>query len=179
MFRLFATNTLIAYCNAFKWNRTPLKLHIHHTYLPDHKSWKKKPDGLYWQKSMRDYHVNVRKFSDIAQHLTLLPDGKWVTGRDFNKNPASFLGQNNRAFAIEMLGNFDKGHDKFQGSKQAAAVYKFAAWFIDKFNLSVNDIIFHRESKGAYKTCPGSSIVKKDFISGVIAFQTAARFPDL
>ena len=178
MFRLLTTETLIAYSSAFKWNKTPLKLHIHHTYLPDFASWQKRPDGLYWQNSMRDYHVKVRGFRDIAQHLTLLPAGNWITGRDFNMSPASFLGHNDRAFAIEMLGNFDKGHDKFQG-KQAAAMYKFAAWFIKHFNLSTNDIIFHRESKGAYKTCPGTSINKKDFIAGVIAYQTAATFPDL
>jgi hypothetical protein len=82
-------------------------------------------------------------------------------------DPASIKGWNTGALAVEMLGNFDTGHDKFTG-KQAQAIYEFAAEFCKLKNLSVdNDIKFHRDNPTAGKTCPGSGISREWFMTMV------------
>lgn len=136
------------------------ELHVHHTWRPDHTTYFKKPDPLYWQQAMRNFHVNTNGWNDIGQHVTLLPDGRFVTGRPFNKNPASISGYNTGAFAVEMIGNFDKGNDRFEG-KQKDSMIKLARYFDQKGRY----IRFHREN--ASKTCPGTGIDKNEFMKEV------------
>lgn len=138
------------------------ELHVHHTWRPNHDIYKDKPDGIYWQKAMRDFHVNNNGWSDIGQHVTLLPDGKFVTGRSFTKTPASIKGYNTGAFAVEMIGDFDIGHDKFEG-KQKASMIGLARWFNQKGKY----VRFHREDKSSGKSCPGTGIDKNDFMREV------------
>jgi hypothetical protein len=109
---------------------------------------------------MRNYHVNTLGWNDIGQHVTLLPDGKFVTGRDFSKTPASITGHNTGGFACEMLGNFDIGHDKLEGA-QRESIIRLAKYFDDKGRY----VRFHREN--AAKTCPGTSIDKTEFMDEV------------
>lgn len=136
------------------------ELHLHHTWRPDHETYFKKPDPLYWQAAMRRYHKENNGWNDIGQHVTLLPDGRFVTGRDFGRDPASIKGYNTKAFAVEMLGDFDIGRDPFDGPQKRSAIL-LARWF-DKRGRYIR---FHRES--AAKTCPGSSINKYDFMKEV------------
>lgn len=160
--QLFSTQELIAYIKSFTWKRKILQLHIHHTWKPNHSDYNGK-NGFELQKAMRNYHVNTNHWKDIGQHLTLLPDGKWITGRDFNLDPASIEGWNKGAFAIEMIGNFDIGRDKFGGA-QADAMFEFCAAFIVDRNLDIKtDVKFHRDNPKAGKSCPGSSINRENF----------------
>ena len=156
MFEIISINELLKRLD--KYNHT--SLHIHHTYSPNHSDWKRKPDALYWQESMRNYHVKTRKFQDIAQHVTLLPTGEFVTGRDFAIDPASITGYNQGAFCVEIFGNFDLGKDKFE-SKQKESALKLARYFDDKKKY----VRFHRENSP--KTCPGTSIDKVKFMEEV------------
>lgn len=135
------------------------EFHPHNTAAPDHKTYAKKPDPLYWQKGMRDFHVNTRKFADIAQHCTLLPDGRFVTGRDFGRQPASmtgFNGKNGEVFMVEMIGNFN--YDRLEGA-QKDSIMRLTKWFLDRGKT----IRFHREH--AATDCPGKSIDKAKFIA--------------
>jgi len=162
--KILSTAQLIDYCKSFKWTRKVTKLHVHHTYQPNHKDYNGS-NGLGLQQSMRNYHVKTNGWKDIGQHLTLLPDGQWVTGRDFNFDPASISGWNTEAFAIEMIGNFDTGHDKFEGA-QAESMFEFCAWFCLSKMLNVDsDVKFHRDSPTAGKTCPGTGIDRTCFIN--------------
>lgn len=163
MYKVLNTTELIALIKAYKFTRKVSEFHIHHTWKPDHKDFNGS-NGLQLQQNMRNYHVNNLGWSDIGQHLTLLPDGNWVIGRDFNLIPASIYGRNSFAFAIEMLGNFDKGHDELEG-KQLASILDLLYFGLDFFNLPESAIIFHREY--APKTCPGSNIDKQKFIEQV------------
>ena len=131
-------------------------LHVHHTWKPEHKDFNGK-NHLILQQGMKNYHVNVKNWKDIAQHVTLMPDGKFVTGRDFGVTPVSIRGYNTGAFAMEMLGDFDVGHDLFNGSQRKSAL-KLARYFIE----TNRKIIFHNEH--SYKTCPGTSINKEEFL---------------
>lgn len=160
------TKKLIEYIKGFEWTRKVTQLHIHHSWKPDHSDYNGS-NGLALQQNMRNFHIGVKRWKDIGQHLTLLPDGQWVTGRDYNQDPASITGWNEGAFAIEMLGNFDTGNDKFEG-KQAEAMYEFCAFFIMDRGLTVNtDVKFHRDNPTAGKTCPGSGIDRKEFMANL------------
>jgi hypothetical protein len=103
-------------------NYSHTELHIHHTWRPNHQIYFDRPDPLYWQEAMRRFHVDTNGWSDIGQHVTLLPDGRFVTGRDFGRNPASIVGYNTNAFAVEMIGDFDIGKDPFDGPQKESAL---------------------------------------------------------
>lgn len=146
------------------------QLHIHHTWKPTHRSFKGN-NHIQMQQSMYNYHVNTNKWSDIGQHLTLFPDGKWVTGRPFNIAPASIKNWNTGALAVEMVGNFDKlgtlpfnelGYDELEG-EQKKQILLLMKYFIDKYGES--SIKFHREGQGVAKTCPGTSLNKYAMIN--------------
>jgi peptidoglycan hydrolase-like protein with peptidoglycan-binding domain len=145
------------------------ELHVHHTWRPSHADFNRRNYQAI-QDGMRRNHIYERGFSDIAQHVTLFPDGMFLTGRDFGKNPASILGHNHGLpFCVEMLGDFDKGRDKFEGA-QKAAMLKLAKWFADRGKY----IRFHREN-APWKTCPGTSIDKDEFMREVKAFGAQAQ----
>ena len=61
---------------------------------------------------------------------------------------------------MEMLGDFDKGNDRFEG-KQKDSMIKLARYFDQKGRY----IRFHREN--ASKTCPGTGIDKNEFMKEV------------
>jgi hypothetical protein len=173
MFEILSTDQLIDYCKSFKWIRKIKQFHVHHTWSPDKSDYDGR-NGIKLQEAMEHYHMQNRGWQAIGQHLTLLPDGQWITGRDFNLNPASITGWNTGAFAIEMVGNFDTGHDKFMGA-QAEAMFIFCAFFCLFKGLADSDVKFHRENPTAGKTCPGTSIDKAWFMSQVKASQKAAE----
>lgn len=132
-------------------------LHIHHTWKPDHSNFNGH-NHMQLQENMRNYHVNNRKWDDVAQHLTLMPDGKFVTGRPFGVMPCSIYGKNNKyVLMVEMLGNFDKGHDRLEGP-QKEGIMQLTRYCLDR-NM---EILFHNEYSS--KTCPGTSIDKKQFL---------------
>ncbi len=136
------------------------QLHIHHTWKPNHKDFNGK-NHLELQNAMANYHINTLHWSDIGQHLTLMPDGKYVTGRAFDRNPASIKGWNTGAFAIEMLGDFDNGHDEL-AKVQLDHILYIANYFGNKYGF--DKVKFHREGPNVKKTCPGTSVIKNTFI---------------
>lgn len=145
------------------------QLHIHHTWKPTHKSFTGN-NHIQMQQNMKNYHVNTNKWSDIAQHLTLFPDGVWLTGRPFNISPASISGWNTGALCVEMIGNFDVkgtgqfndlGYDKLE-KQQRQEILKLIKYFIDKYGEQ--SIKFHNEHPSVSKTCPGTSLNKQVLI---------------
>ena len=145
------------------------QLHIHHTWKPAHSSFTGK-NHIQLQQSMKNHHVKNNGWADIGQHLTLFPDGKWLTGRSFNKTPASISGWNTGALAVEMVGNFDKfgeepynelGYDELEG-EQKRQILLLMKYFIDKYGEE--SIKFHRDHPNVSKTCPGTSLNKYSMI---------------
>lgn len=132
-------------------------LHIHHTWSPDISDF----DGTNHkslQDGMRNYHINENGWTDIAQHVTLFPDGIFMTGRSFYDSPASATGYNNdgNVLMIEMVGNFDVGNDTIEG-EQLGSIVDISRLFDE------SRVLFHREMNPT-KTCPGTSIDKEDFL---------------
>jgi hypothetical protein len=111
---------------------------------------------------MRHYHKSLG-WIDIGQHVTLMPDGKFVIGRDFGQTPVSIIGYNIGAFACEMLGNFDTGNDVLSG-EQLQSILGLAHYFDEKGRY----VRFHREN--ASKTCPCTSIDKSTFMEQVKSY---------
>lgn len=142
------------------------QFHIHHTWKPGHKDFNGS-NHMRLQQGMKNYHIDTNGWSDIGQHISLFPDGVIITGRLFNISPASIKGWNTGAFAIEIIGNFDKGHDILKG-KQKENVLILIKYFIEKYGQG--SIKFHREGPGVFKTCPGTSLDKNELIREAIRF---------
>lgn len=164
-FRFYTIAELIKELEKYKFSQ----FHIHHTWKPAHSSFKGN-NHMSMQQAMKDYHTKINKWADIGQHLTLFPDGRWLSGRPFYKTPASISGWNSGALAVEMVGNFDipgtgvendLGYDKLEG-EQKQEILKLMKYFIDKYGEK--SIVFHRDNKNANKTCPGTSLEKEKLI---------------
>jgi len=152
----------------FPWQGTITEFHVHHTADPA-ASWK----GAASVESIRNYHVNVRKYRDYAQHVTLGPDGSIWLGRDWNWAPASATGHNGydyqkRPFMVETFGNFLT--DRLDGAQESNLVLMIAA-IQERFDLPPEAIRFHKEMQATQ--CPGN-LDKQDLIDQV----RAARFPE-
>ena len=131
-------------------------VHLHHTWRPRRRDFR----GAATIDAMRRYHVQQLGWHDIAQHLTIDPYGGLWPGRNWNLPPASQRGENGTGqagpFMIEMIGDFDTGHDPFDGDQHDAAV-SVVALLRKRFKLSGKAVRFHRQL-GSPKTCPGTSI---------------------
>lgn len=135
----------------FDWQGGVTHFHVHHTADPI-ASWR----GEASVESIRRYHVNVRKYRDFAQHVTLGPDGTIWLGRDWNLAPASATGHNGldfqqRPFMVETFGNFL--HDALEGAQLANLIHMIAA-VQERFGLPSEAIKFHKEMQPTQ--CPGN-----------------------
>lgn len=165
-FKILETKELLELLKKYKYRQ----LHIHHTWKPAHSSFNGK-NHIELQEGMKNFHINVNGWSDVGQHLTLMPDGLWVTGRPFDITPASIKGWNTGALAVEMLGNFDikgtgvkneLGYDKLEG-KQKEGILRLIKYFGERFGY--NNIVFHNEGPNVSKSCPGTSLDKEKLIN--------------
>jgi hypothetical protein len=164
-YRKFTTPELMVYLKNYKWGRNLKQFHIHHTWLPSFNEFNgSNHDAVQW--GMENYHVNTLHWGEIAQHLSLFPDGIWVMGRNWDRDPASILGWNTGAFCVEQVGNFDIGHDPYK-APQSTAMYEVCKYFVEVLGVTMK---FHRDSPTAYKTCPGTGIDRATFVSNVANF---------
>lgn len=131
------------------------QFHLHCTDRPRRADFR----GQATIEAMRAYHMG-KGWSDIAQHLTVDPAGGLWTGRSWDVAPASALGHNGTAkagpFMIEVIGNFDKGLDPFEGTQRQAVLGVIAA-LLRKAGLDETALFFHRDFTNA-KSCPGTSL---------------------
>ena len=156
--------------------RKVTRLQVHHTGLPDYSCFYKSngttEDELTRQRSMKSFHVNSRGMNDIAQHFTVYPNGKIVTGRSLNSNPAGISGWNSNAICVEIYGNFDKGHDIMKEAQKQAVIMLYGE-LCKKFKLVPSNTTIRPHawftSGGTYlgdyvagrsrKTCPGTNFM--------------------
>ena len=131
-------------------------VHLHHTWRPNHAQWR----GEDSVEAMWRYHVKTNGWSDIAQHVTIAPDGVIWTGRPWNQRPASAKGFNGNdqvgPFMIEMAGDFDTGRDRL-ADPQLAATIQVIARVQRKCGLVPEALRFHRDMTDQ-KSCPGTAV---------------------
>ncbi|GGK33353.1 hypothetical protein GCM10010965_27780 [Caldalkalibacillus thermarum] len=135
-------------------------IQIHHTWRPRKSDYQ----GERTIRAMYHYHTQTRGWRDIAQHFTVSPDGCIWDGRSLEMDPAGIAGHNQGGLMFEMIGNFDRGEERLEGAQLHAVAHAVAAC-LERFGLTYDQIVFHREH--AAKTCPGTSISKPWFIGQV------------
>lgn len=140
----------------FGFKRQITSVHMHHTWKPAGKDYKGEPTIA----GMWDYHTRVNQWSDIAQHLSIAPDGTLWSGRDWNQPPASASGHNGNSkagpFMFEIIGNFDRGHERLAGA-QREAVIQVIARVQRHFGLPPSTLRFHNQMTDQ-KSCPGTGV---------------------
>ena len=143
------------------WARKIASVHVQHTWRPARADWRGEPTV----EAIRRFHIDVLRWSDIGQHLTIGPDGSLWTGRDLDLPPASAVGHNGSTqegpLLVVIVGDFDRGHDEFDGA-QAEETYAAIASVCAQFHLPPEAIRFLNEFNPA-KTSPGTSLVLNDF----------------
>ena len=136
-------------------------VHVHHTWRPTLADWR----GEATLAAMRRYHVDVLRWTDLGQHLTIGPDGSLWTGRSLESPPASAAGYNGTAqqgpLMVSLFGDFDRGRDAFSGH-QAEATYRALAAILATCHLPLESLRFYSEFNPA-RTSPGSNLVLADF----------------
>ncbi len=172
-----------------KFDRVINVIQLHHTYNPNYDDFK---DGEHYStlkqgivmqqvgeheedfdslEAMKRYHVDHNHWQDIAQNISIFPDGMVAVCRPFDIPPAGIKGCNLNGICIECVGNFDKGGDIMNVS-QRSSIITVVRSLLDKFGLkpSIDTITYHAfwdmvtgkctnmngTGKGSFKSCPGN-----------------------
>ncbi len=155
--------------NVFPFQRRINAVHMHHTWRPNHADFTAR-EPIESIEGMWRFHTEVNGWSDIAQHITIDPNGDIWTGRDWNRAPASATGHNGNSdagpFMFETIGDFDLGGDVFGGAQKAAAL-GVIAHVQQRFGLPAESLAFHNQM--GPKTCPGSQFNYAAFLEEVRA----------
>lgn len=171
-FQRLSVEQFAAVLKAFDFRRRITGVHMHHTWRPNHAMWK----GHDSMVGMWRFHTQERGFSDLAQHLTIDPEGFVWTGRNWNASPASAIGHNGTSlagpFMFEIVGDFDTGRDPLQGA-QRKAVLDVIALVQGRFSLAAECLLFHNQVAG--KSCPGTGIPYDEFLAELQAHAVTAE----
>src|SRR5688572_27002973 len=142
VFHQLSVQEFVSLLGSFRPARRINAVHLHHTWRPRHSDYR----GFETIRGMWRFHTGTQGWQDIAQHLSIAPDGTVWTGRHWDLPPASAAGHNGSSvagpFMIEMIGNFDTGEDPFDGNQKNAALQVLAA-LLDRFELPLEAIHFH------------------------------------
>lgn len=167
-FTLMTIDEFETWIKNLKVTRTIKYLQVHHTWSPSYAQFNGS-NHFTLQQNMKNYHVNSAGYVDIAQQLSVFPDGKIATGRSFNIDPAGARGMNQNGICVENIGNFDRGGDTMTAAQKNTIVRLYAA-MCKRFNVSPETGIRYHcwfTDSGSYlgtyvagrsaKTCPGSA----------------------
>jgi uncharacterized protein YraI len=194
-FILMSTSELGAWLKQQQVSRVIKVIQIHHTWLPNYSNFN---GSNHFEKlqGMKSSHI-ARGFTDIAQNITIFPDGKLAICRPLNEVPAGIYGQNSKGICIENLGDFDQGKDQMTPAHKEAIV-QVVALLCNKFQLvpDVNTILYHHwfdlktgqrtNGGGNTKTCPGTAFfggntvpaAQQNFIPLVVAACSLIKSPE-
>ena len=173
-FKQITTGQFAELLSKFPFRRRINAVHMHHTWRPNRQQYR----GHDTIVGMWRYHTQENGWSDIAQHITIAPDGSIWLGRDWNRPPASASGHNGNEqagpFMFEIIGDFDKGRDPFDG-KQRETVLEVIARVQQRFDLSPGTLQFHNMMSA--KSCPGTGIDYQEVLRDVASMhhQVSAR----
>lgn len=150
--------------DSFPFTRRINAVHMHHTWRPRRADFR----GHDTLVGMWRHHTQVNGWSDIAQHVTVDPQGFIWLGRNWNLPPASASGNNgNRGigpFMFEMVGDFDHGREPFDGPQREAAL-RVVALVQRRFGLAPSSLRFHNMMSP--KSCPGDALDYDEIVDAV------------
>ena len=168
-FHRLTVEQFIELLEKFPFTRKIDSVHMHHTWRPNHAQY----TGLASIESMWTHHTQTQGWSDIAQHISIAPDGLIWTGRSWNQPPASAKGFNGNTtsgpFMFETIGDFDRGKDSFDG-EQKQTVLAVIAHVQKRFGLKPETLRFHNTM--SQKTCPGSALDYDTLVGEIAALRT-------
>lgn len=166
-FRPLNASAFTAELECFQWHRRVWRVDFHHSVVPSIADYR----GLASIEAIWRNDIERRGWEDIAQHVTIAPDGTIWTGRDWNKTPASIGRRMNLGvFMVEAIGNFDTGRDRLLGA-QLESVLLVIDSVQRRFDLPVQSLLFHRDVPQADDTSPGSSVDKCEMLRSVRAIR--------
>lgn len=167
-FRRLSVEQFAQILDRFPFERRINAVHMHHTWRPTRRDFR----GHDTIVGMWRHHTQVNGWRDIAQHLTIDPEGMVWLGRNWNLPPASAAGHNGNSqvgpFMFEMIGDFDVGRDVFDGPQRDAAL-EVTALVLNRFDLPTSALALHNSMSS--KSCPGSSIDYADVRARVDAMR--------
>jgi hypothetical protein len=150
----------------YRFKRRITMVHVHHTWRPRKTDYR----GISTIQGMWRYHTQEKGWQDIAQHVTIAPDGTIWTGRSWDLPPVSSVGHNGNSlagpFMFEIIGDFDTGREKLEGAQRAAVAGVIAAVQVAN-RLPAEAFRFHREL-GSPKTCPGTGVQHDKLLAEVV-----------
>lgn len=159
-----------ALLDQFHFTRNINAVHMHHTWKPNHAQYR----GHETIVGMWRFHTETKRWQDIAQHISIAPDGSIWLGRNWNLPPVSATGHNGNSiagpFMFEMIGNFDRGNDPFAG-EQRKTTLEVIARIQRKFQLAPESLVFHNAM--STKTCPGNGIDYAEIVAEVRNLQAS------
>ena len=165
-FQNWTPDAFVAQVCTFPWARRIWRVDMHHTFRPNHARWREIGSAACVEGMCRS-HVVDRGFADIAQHVSIMPDGSIWSGRDWNVTPASVgFGMNRGVFMFEVVGNFDAGCDELQDA-QLSSVLLVIRSIQMRYSLPPEALLFHREVPQTEKTCPGTAVGKAEILAAV------------
>jgi hypothetical protein len=154
-FRHLTLPQLGVWLDEFPFERRINAIHLHHTWRPNHAGF----NGHDSLVAMWKYQTQVKGWTDIAQHLTVAPDGVIWLGRNWNQPPASAAGHNGTRtagpFMIELVGDFDLGRDSLDGEQRRVAL-QVIVLVQKRFSLAAESLAFHNQMSA--RSCPGTSL---------------------
>lgn len=133
------------------------KVCIHHTYIPNTKTWA----GKRTMDSMLKFYKEQKKW-DRYPHIFVAPDGIWTMNK-LNEKGIHANVANKFSIGVEVVGYYD--YEVWQNPIRRLAIgtiYELIKWG----NLRLEDYIFHREYNRK-KTCPGKMITR-EFITPLL-----------
>lgn len=137
----------------------------HHTWIPNYSHFKG-DDHFKDLQGMKRSHMK-RGFSDIAQNITIFPDGLIAVCRPINTAPAGIKGANSHGICIENYGNFDIDGDEMSEEQERSILFVNAALCeVYKLEPNTDTVVYHhwwtaggKRTNGvkAAKSCPGTN----------------------
>ncbi len=175
-FHQFTLDEFAALLQEFPFTRKINAVHLHHSWRPDHSQFRGQ-DSLI---AMWRFDTQTNGWSDLAQHLTIAPDGTLWSGRNWNLPPCSAAGHNgNRTagpFMLTLIGDFDQGRDRFEGAQRDAAL-RVIVLLQKRFGLPPGSLCFHRQMSSS--SCPGGAIDFQQVVDEVQALHGTLDIEDL
>jgi len=148
--KIFSAEKLENYITKKKISRKINKIILHHTF-DTISQWKKGEVSLVYYKKMYEKMGWVS-----GPHFFVAPEGIWLF-TDVGIQGTHANDGNKGSIGIEMVGRYDKNLPSGKIWKNTKSLLKA---LLNKFNLKVKDIHFHREYN-KQKACPGKTITKR------------------